>query len=391
MPFSEFGLVPGLIDAITEMGLEEPTQVQRLAIPALLGGASVFVVARTGSGKTLAYSLPMVQRLHHIEQADGVVSQRARPRGLVLTSTRELVTQTVKVIKSIGHKVKVRVRYAMGGMIPKQIAQQLVDPVDVLVGNPSRIAVMVRDGSLDLSDLRVLVVDEADTLLSPGQRPDLYFLLDQPKDCLRCYFSATLPESMRQMILARPERPRILQSKDAHAAPEGIKVQNLAVKDAERLDAAHDVLQELPAAERGILFVNRREAAAEVAEALIGRGHALIAVHGGLQARERVAAMKAFREGEGRFLVTTELGGRGLHIDGLRWVMNYELPERPSEYLHRIGRVGRAGGPPGRVINLVAPEDSAMQAEITRLAKGARLDTGEPLRGPRKRVKPQGR
>ncbi len=385
MSFADFGLLPGLLEALELLNIKEGTPVQRLAIPAVLGGKSVFVVARTGSGKTLAYAVPLVQRLHIAEQLEGAVTQKARPRALVLTSTRELVDQTVKVLKSVSHGVRARVRGVNGGMLPSEVNRRLVDPVDILVGNPTRIATMVREARIDLTDLRMLVVDEADTLLSPGQRPDLEFLMDQPGDFPRCYFSATLPEPMRQMMLARPEKPVLLLSKDAHSAPDKVKVQNLNVRTQERLDATHDVLSELPKEDRGILFCNRRETAAEVATALRERGHSLQIVQGGMLPRERVAAMKAFREGDGRFLVTTELGGRGLHIDNLKWVLNYELPPRPSEYLHRIGRVGRAGGPGGRVINLITPFDTEMAAEIKRLAGGSRLDTGEALRGPRAR------
>lgn len=385
MSFFDLGLAPGLVSSITEEGISEPTPVQRLAIPALLGGASVMVVARTGSGKTLAYALPLLQRLRDVEDAEGQIAERARPRAVVLTGTRELVDQTVKVLKRHAHPVKQRVRAAAGGLSPRKQAEQLFDPTDILVANPPRLAQLVREGQVRLDDVRLLVVDEADTLLAPGQRSEVLFLLDRlRKDHAVAFFSATLPEPIRAWVLQRPEKPSLLLAKDAHAAPERVTVRNLRIKPEERVDMVSDVLVEAGPRERGVLFANRRETADEIGRVLAERGHDVVVVHGGLLPQERRKALQAFREGKGRLLVTTELGGRGLHFEGLAFVVNYELPEKPSEYLHRIGRVGRQGAK-GRVINLVTPDDARLLAEVERLAKGGRLDTGEALRAPHQR------
>jgi ATP-dependent RNA helicase RhlE len=388
MSFADLGLLPPLADALSVAGLHEPTPVQRIAVPAILGGASVVVVARTGSGKTLAYALPMLQRLHAIEAAEGMVDAPARPRAVVLTGTRELVDQTMRAIKGAAHALKARVRAASGGLTERQQRLQLAEPFDVLVANPPRLVTLLDAGRVSLEDVRLLVVDEADTLLSPGQRGDIERLLAAvPASAARAYVSATLPESIRAWLLARPERPSLLLSKDAHSAPESVTVQNVKVKPIERLDATHDALVALPPSARGILFCNRRETADVVAATLRERGHAVAAIHGALEPEERRRALKAFRGGEGRVLVTTELGGRGLHLDGLVFVLNYELPEKASEYLHRIGRVGRQGAK-GKVINLVTADDAALLGQIDRLKSGGRLDTGEKLRAARERKPP---
>ena len=242
-------------------------------------------------------------------------------------------------------------------------------------------------GRVDLSDVRVLVVDEADTLLSPGQRADVERLLTAAPKASIAYVSATLPEPIRAWLLTRPEKPAILLAKDAHTAPDTVTIQNLTIKPSERMDAAHDTLVALPRDTRGILFCNRRETADLVGADLTERGHAVVVIHGALEPEARKKAMARFRAGEGRVLVTTELGGRGLHIDGLTFVLNYELPEKPSEYLHRIGRVGRQGAR-GRVINLVTPADGALVAQVERLKSGGRMDTGERLRAARERKPP---
>jgi ATP-dependent RNA helicase RhlE len=388
MSFADLGLLPPLVASLTAVGLVEPTSVQRMAVPAILGGASVIVVARTGSGKTLAYALPLLQRLHAIEEEEGMVTARGRPRAIVLTATRELVDQTMRNIKGHAHALKARVRAASGGLTERAQRLQLAEPVDVLVANPPRLVALMAAGGVNLADVRLLVVDEADTLLSPGQRRDIDRILAAlPPAHALALISATLPEPIRAWSLTRPERPVLLLSKDAHSAPESVTIQNVRCKPVERLDCTHDALVAMPPSFRGILFCNRRETADLVGATLRDRGHAVTIIHGALEPDERRRAMKAFRAGESRVLVTTELGGRGLHLEELAFVLNYELPEKASEYLHRIGRVGRQGAK-GKVINLVTPADAALLAQIERLKAGGRLDTGESLRTARERRPP---
>jgi len=387
MSFSSLGLVGELELSLTSVGIRLPTPVQKLAIPALLGGVSAVLVARTGSGKTVAYGAPALQRLRAWEDQEGKLTARARPRVVVLTSTRELVEQVVRDLKAVAHGVRQRVRGVSGGMVDREVAERLRDPVDLLVANPPRLRRMADEGRVDLSDLRLLVVDEADTLLSPGQRGDVEALLARAAGRQVVYVSATLPEPIRHWCAARAERPVLLQAKDAHSAPERVRIRSVKVKEHERADAAHDLLVELGPEARGIVFANTREGADAAAAALTERGHDVRLLHGARLPRERAATLKAFRAGEGRALVTTELAGRGLHLEGLAFVLNYELPPRPSDYLHRVGRVGRMGAA-GEVVNLWSERDAALIVEIERLAKGGRLDTGEPLRAARERRAP---
>ncbi|MEN9785982.1 MAG: putative ATP-dependent helicase RhlE [Pseudomonadota bacterium] len=389
MAFPSLGLLPILCEPLAAMGLREPTPVQRVAVPALLGGANVIAVARTGSGKTLAYALPLLQRLRAAEDAEGSPAAPGAPRAIVLTGTRELVDQTVRALKAVAHPVRLRVRGVAGGMAERVVGRQLSEGADVLVANPPRLAALVRAGRVRLDDVRVFVADEGDTLLAPGQREEVEELLRRlPATAQVAWFSATLPEPVRAWILARQDKPVLLLAKDAHTAPPTIGVRNLKVRAEERADTVHDVLVAAGPTERGIVFCNRRETAEAVGALLVERGHDVRVIHGGRTPPERRAAMASFRRGEGRVLVTTELGGRGLHVEDLAFVVNYELPERPSEYLHRIGRVGRAsaeGTRTGRVVNLVTPHDEGILREVERLAKGGAMDTGEAPRAPRRR------
>ncbi len=404
--FHSLGLLPGLIRCLDEARLTEPSPVQRLCIHAILGGASCLCLAPTGSGKTLAYGLPVLQRLRAIEDAEGMVTVSARPRAIVLTATRELVVQTEKVLKGVAHGVKLRVRSVSGGQTPSDTRKQLQTPCEVLIANPQRLRALVEADTIDLSDVRVVVVDEADTLLDFGQRADTVACIDGCSAVTRLggsaatiagesggraqlvLVSATLPEPIRAWANSRPEKPTMLEAKDSHKAPASIVIKNVRLRWTEKPDVASDILVALKDGARGIGFTNRRETADEVAAALTERGHSVIVVHGGWLPRERQAALKRFRAGEGRILLTTELGGRGLQIPDLAFVLNYDLPERPSEYLHRIGRIGRLGPDGttgGTVYNFITPNDEAKLKEIERMARGGRLDTGESLHSERDR------
>jgi ATP-dependent RNA helicase CshB len=198
------------------------------------------------------------------------------------------------------------------------------------------------------------------------------------------WMSATLPEPIRYWLTQRADKPTVLMSKDAHTAPDSVTVKNIPVRGNNRGDAASDILVSLGPTARGIVFTNRRETCDEAGAALKERGHDVVVVHGGLLPREREKAIKGFVAGGGRVLVTTELAGRGLDLKDLAFVLNYELPERASDYVHRVGRVGRMNRA-GRVFNLVTDRDRHLLAEVERLAGGGRLDTGEPLRAARTR------
>ncbi|GDX79236.1 hypothetical protein LBMAG42_10470 [Deltaproteobacteria bacterium] len=382
--FSELGLAPELVAALEAAQIVNPTPVQRMAIPAFLAGKPAVAVARTGSGKTLAYALPLVQRLRAVEDAEGGPTLPARPRGVVLTATRELVTQTTKVLKTLTHAARLRVRNVSGGESGHDTNITLRQVCDLLVANPPRLARLVEEGKIDLTDVRIVVVDEADTLLAPGQRGAVEAILAAANMASPWWMSATMPEPIRQWLMSRPESPTLLMSKDAHTAPESVTVKNIPCRHTSRGDAASDVLVSLGPKARGIVFANRRETADEAGAALRERGHDVVVVHGGLLPKEREKAIKGFVAGGGRVLVTTELAGRGLDMKDLAFVLNYELPERASDYMHRIGRVGRVGRA-GRVFNLVTDRDRHLLADVERFAAGGKLDTGEPLRSARTR------
>lgn len=382
---SELGVLEALVEALAKAGITSGSPVQRLAIPAFLAGKAAVAVAQTGSGKTYAYGIPLVQRLCAIEAEDGKVTQPGRPRGLVLTSTRELVTQTSKSLKVLTHAARQRVRSISGGEAVRDTQSTTREVFDILVANPVRIAKLVQAQQLSLDDVRILVVDEGDTLLAPGERGPVEAVLGSAPGATVWWASATLPEPIRAYLARRPDQPIVLWSKDAHSAPSSVTVRNIPIRATDRADAASNVLISLGKSARGIIFCNRRETADEAGAALLERGHDVSVAHGGHLPRERQAALKKFIGGEGRALVTTELAGRGLDVKDLAFVLNWELPERASDYMHRIGRVGRMGKE-GRVFNLVTDKDRHLLGEVDRLAAGGKLDTGESLRSAHNRT-----
>ena len=380
----ELGVLEELVLALEKQGITEASPVQRLAIPAFLAGKAGIAVARTGSGKTFAYGIPLVQRLRAFETAEGAVVAPGRPRGVIITGTRELVTQTTKVVKTLTHAARLRVRALAGGEAVRDTLATTREVMDILVANPPRLAKLVQERIVDLSDVRIVVVDEGDTLLSPGQRGPVEAVLAACPGATVWWASATLPEPIRQYLNRRNDKPLVLWSKDAHSTPTSVTVRNIPIRATDRADAASNVLISLGKTARGIVFCNRRETADAAAIALGERGHDVIVAHGGLLPRERQAAVKRFIGGDGRVLVTTELAGRGLDIADLAFVLNWELPERPSDYVHRIGRVGRMGKE-GRVFNLVTDRDRHLLGEVDRINGGGKLDTGEALRSEHKR------
>lgn len=380
----ELGVLESLCAALAKVGITSASPVQRLAIPAFLAGKAGIAVAQTGSGKTYAYAIPLVQRLRAFEADEGTVVAAGKPRGLVLTSTRELVTQTTKAIKVLTHAARLRVRSISGGEAVRDTHSTTRDVFDVLVANPVRIAKLVQEQRLSLDDVRIIVVDEGDTLLAPGERGPVEAVLACAPHATVWWVSATLPEPIRSYLARRADKPIVLWSKDAHSAPASVTVRNIPIRATDRADAASNVLISLGKTARGIVFCNRRETADAAGLALQERGHDVAVAHGGHLPRERQATLKRFVGGEGRVLVTTELAGRGLDVKDLAFVLNWELPERASDYVHRIGRVGRMGKE-GRVFNLVTDKDRHLLGEVERLAAGGKLDTGEALRTAHKR------
>jgi superfamily II DNA/RNA helicase len=362
--FSQLPLLPSLLASLTEQHLTQPTDIQSQTLPALLSGKSLVGVAETGSGKTLAFVLPMLHHLKTLEAGGSAVSTAGRPRGLILVPGRELGDQVSRVFKGLTHGTRLRVRTALGGS-RKQIARQNVGgKFEILVATPGRLVQLIDEGQLTLSDIRMLVFDEADQMLDPGFLPVARRIVaDCPTETQLVMFSATMPQSLKTIvgqIFSIP--PLQVRTRGSHHVVPTLTTDNRAVINGRRFEVLRRVLAESPSMGT-LLFANTRKQCEKVAEWLDSEGVPHAVYMGQMDRRERRENLARFRKGDVSVLVATDLGGRGLDIERVERVVNVHLPMQIDNYLHRVGRTARAGRS-GTVVNLVTERDQPLLAKL---------------------------
>ena len=362
--FDSLGLRPELLNALTNLGYEEPTPIQEATIPALIAGRDVLGQAATGTGKTAAFALPILHNLpSHRKNAD--------PTALVLTPTRELCMQVAEALHRYGRDLRVRVLPIYGGQpIGRQI-RELERGVDIVVATPGRAIDHMTRGTLQLSGLNVVVLDEADEMLDMGFADDIEQILSQaPAERQTVLFSATLPPRIARLTKKYLRNPQNIQiERDATAPGEMPLVRQTAyvVQRAHKLAALGRVL-DLEAPEAALVFCRTRNEVDQLTEALNGRGYRAEALHGGMSQEQRDRVMKKLRAGTAELLLATDVAARGLDVDVLTHVINYDVPSAPESYVHRIGRVGRAGRE-GVAITLAEPREHRLLKNIERISK----------------------
>ncbi|MEQ8896359.1 MAG: DEAD/DEAH box helicase [Roseovarius sp.] len=362
--FSEFGLSPNIIAALTRAGIETPTPIQTKAIPPALEGHDIMGLAQTGTGKTLAFGLPLVE---HLLATPGKPQPKA-VKALVLAPTRELVNQIADNLRPLTEGTRLRVFTVVGGQsIGKQITA-LSRGVDILVATPGRLIDLMDRGSVDLSQAKSLVLDEADQMLDMGFIHALRKIaprLGTPRRTM--LFSATMPKQMEELSRAYLTNPVKVQvappgkaadkiTQSVHFLPKAEK----PVKLREILTASDDALT--------LVFARTKHGAEKLMKGLVRDGYNAASIHGNKSQGQRDRAIKAFRDGTITVLVATDVAARGIDIPDVGFVVNYDLPEVPDNYVHRIGRTARAGRE-GEAIALCAPEDADLLHQIQRLMK----------------------
>jgi ATP-dependent RNA helicase DeaD len=364
--FAALGLADVLVAALDALGYEEPTPVQREAIPVLLSGSDVLAQAATGTGKTAAFALPMLHRLMSARSA-----QARRTRALVLVPTRELAMQVAEAIHKYARDSGIKVLPVYGGASMQQQIRALERGAGIVVATPGRALDLLRRQSLDLSTVEQLVLDEADEMLDMGFAEDLEQLLaETPADRQTALFSATMPariEAIAQKHLKTPSRITIAREKTAAGKAPRVRQVAYVVTRANKPTALQRVLdsENPPSA---LVFCRTRLAVDTLVENLEAHGYRAEALHGGMQQRQRDAVMKRFRQGTVDLLIATDVAARGLDIEQLSHVFNYDLPSAPEAYLHRIGRTGRAGRG-GTAITLLEPREHRLLRTIENLTK----------------------
>jgi ATP-dependent RNA helicase DeaD len=362
--FADLGLRMELLEALASLGYEEPTPIQEAAIPLLMSGRDILGQAATGTGKTAAFALPILQMLRPGERGHD-------PMALVLVPTRELAMQVSQALHRYGRQLNVRVLPIYGGQPIGHQLRALQAGVDVVVATPGRAVDHLGRKTLHLAALEILVLDEADEMLDMGFAEDLEAILaETPVDRQTVLFSATLPariDAIARRHLRQPERVQIAEpAADGQATP-------LVRHEAYLLQRAHksaglgrilDV--EAPAA--ALVFCRTREVVDTLTETLNGRGYRAEALHGGMSQEQRDRVMARLRGGSADLLIATDVAARGLDIEQLSHVINYDMPASVESYVHRMGRVGRAGRE-GVAITLAEPREHRMLKTIERVTK----------------------
>ena len=360
--FSGLGLRPELVDALTALGYEEPTPIQREAIGPLAEGRDLIGQAATGTGKTAAFSLPLLHRL-----PDG--DRGKHPQALVLAPTRELAIQVAEAVSRYGAPLGARVLAVYGGQPITPQLKALSRGVDVVVGTPGRVLDHVNRGSLKLDGLQTVVLDEADEMLDMGFAEELDAILEQvPDERQTVLFSATLPPNIARMAkkhLTDPVRIEIAREPVAAGeAPKVTQTAHLVFREHKPAALARLIAVHRPTA--AIVFCRTREEVDQITEALKARDLRAEALHGGMSQAERDRVMNRLRAGTADLLIATDVAARGLDVDHLTHVVNYNVPPAPESYVHRIGRVGRAGRE-GVSITLVEPRERRLLESVERL------------------------
>ena len=363
--FADLALAPELLHALSGLGYEEPTPIQQAAIPPLLDGRDLVGQAATGTGKTAAFALPVLQR---VLREGG----RPEPLALVLVPTRELAVQVSEAMHRYGHEIGARVVPIYGGQPIGRQLRALDRGADVVVATPGRALDHITRGTLDLRGLAIVVLDEADEMLDMGFAEDIEAILgNTPKSRQTALFSATMPPRINGMVRRHLRDP--VRVELGHQAPaDGLLVQQSAyIVPRGHKPAALGRVLDLEAPAAAVVFCRTRDEVDRLTETLNGRGYRAEALHGGMDQQQRDRVMSRLRGGSIDLLVATDVAARGLDIEQLTHVVNYDVPSGPELYVHRIGRVGRAGRE-GTAITLVEPREHRMLKAFER-ATGQRI------------------
>ena len=360
MTFSDLGLKPELLRAVAEKGYDTPTPIQVSGIPAVLAGRDLLAAAQTGTGKTAVFVLPILQRL-------GAASGRA-PRALILTPTRELAAQVAESCRSYGKYCGLRTLVVFGGVSINPQISGLRSGCDVLVATPGRLLDLAQQGAVNLHEVQCFVLDEADRMLDMGFIRDIRRILKLlPPARQNLLFSATFPQEIRELSQRLLRDPETIEVAARNTAATGVEQEIYRVpKDDKRHLLAHLIGE--GDWHQVLVFTRTKHGANRLAKQLESCGIRTAAIHGNKSQGARIRALADFKANKVTALVATEVASRGLDIKELPQVVNYELPNVPEDYIHRIGRTARAGAT-GRAVSLVSPDEVTLLRDIERLLK----------------------
>jgi len=376
--FHDFGLADPITRALAEEKYVTPTPIQAQTIPIVLSQRDVIGIARTGTGKTAAFALPILQ--HFFTHPKRV--ERKACRALVLSPTRELSSQILDSFRAYGRHLRVTSALAIGGVPMGRQIRALLNGVDLLVATPGRLLDLVRSNALRLGEVEVLVLDEADRMLDMGFIHDIRAIVAKlPRARQTLFFSATMPQEIAELARQMLHDPAKVAVTPPATTAELITQRIIHVDRAAKPKILADVLK-AEAIDRALVFTRTKHGADRVVRGLAKDGIAAAAIHGNKSQNQRERVLAAFRSGSVRTLVATDIAARGIDVDGISHVVNYDLPNVPETYVHRIGRTARAGAS-GIAISLCDAEETAYLRDIEKLIRVAIPATVRRTGGPR--------
>jgi ATP-dependent RNA helicase RhlE len=385
--FNGFGLSEPILRALTEEGYTAPTPIQRDALPLVLAGRDLVGIAQTGTGKTAAFALPLLERLAAARQP--LVKKTTRV--LVLSPTRELSGQILDSFRTYGRHLRIASALAIGGVPMGKQVRALLNGVDVLVATPGRLLDLVRGNALRLDRVEALVLDEADRMLDMGFVRDIRAIVAKlPKERQTLLFSATMPAEIAALAGEMLRDPARVAVTPASSTVERIAQRVIHTERSAKPALLVDVLRGEPVA-RALVFTRTKHGADKVVRGLAKAGIAAAAIHGNKSQGQRERVMAAFRSGGVTTLVATDIAARGIDVDGISHVINYDLPNVPESYVHRIGRTARAGAE-GIAVSFCDAEEAAYLRDIEKLIRIAIPASGQAPasgRAPRPAPRPQ--
>ena len=367
LEFKDLGLAPELLKALTDSGYTIPTPIQSQAIPVALAGGDLMAGAQTGTGKTAAFALPILQKL--LPLASTSTSPAKHPvRALILVPTRELAIQVEASVRAYAKHTQLRSLVVFGGVDIKTQTPHLKTGVEVLVATPGRLLDHIEQKTLQLNQVQMLVLDEADRMLDMGFMPDLKRILALlPKQRQNLMFSATFSNEIKKLSDEFLTNPKLIEVARSNATNDNVTQQVYQVAQRDKEALLIQLLKEASSSQV-IVFTKTKITASRLSKSLAKSGIAADAIHGDKTQKERIEALDAFKAGKVMALVATDVAARGLDISELPMVINYEIPSAPEDYVHRIGRTGRAGAS-GIAISLVSEEEEKYLSEIEKLIK----------------------
>ncbi len=361
--FNKLSLNESILRALAQEGYQQPTDIQQAAIPQVLAGKDLLATAQTGTGKTAAFSLPMLHMLHDKPPRNG-----RHIRALIMTPTRELALQIDESLRTYGRHLPLRTAVILGGVpAPPQIRALRKGP-DILVSTPGRLLDLINQGHVHLNQVEILVLDEADRMLDMGFVRDVRRIVAElPKDRQTLFFSATMSKEIAELAAGMQKNPARVEITPVASISENIAQKVLFVEQANKRALLTDLLkgEDIP---RALVFTRTKHRANRIVKQLLGSGISADAIHSNKSQGARQRALAAFDRGQVKVLVATDIVARGIDVDGISHVINYELPNDPESYVHRIGRTARAGAM-GTALSFCDTEEMSMLKGIERLTR----------------------